>query len=163
MTDLLCEIRFADDPTNASPGRLQGVLVAYGQQARYRRELFTDNALAWAANGLIINEQHNRQAPIVRAFPYVENRELLIDVVLPNSQRGRDAALGVKDGLYTGLSVGFVRATVKDRYINGVREIRYAMLDHGALVDHAEYAGSTVEIRQSEGGVQLPSARTLWL
>ena len=163
LDNLLVEVRFVADDSRQSPGRLTGTLVKYGERARHLAERFADGALAWAENGLIINQQHNREMIITRVFPYVENRELRIDAALPNTQAGRDAATNVREGILTGLSVGFIRASVKDSIVDGIREIRYAMLDHGALVDDAEYGGSTVEVRHSEGGVALPRAATLWL
>ena len=56
-----CEIRFADDPSRQSPGRLTGTLVTYGERARnlaggYRRW----RAMYWDDGGIIINEQHQR-------------------------------------------------------------------------------------------------------
>ena len=161
MDNLLIEVRFVADDTRQSPGRLAGTLVRYGEQARHLAERFADGALHWPESGLVINQQHERSQIITRAFPYVENRELLIDAALPNTQAGRDAATNVKEGILTGLSVGFIRASVKDSIVNGIREIRYAMLDHAALVDDAEYGGSTVEIRHA-GRAARPSRFTLW-
>ena len=163
MDNLLVEIRYVEDESRQSPGRLTGTLLTYGERARDRPERILDNALRWDETGIVIYEQHERTAPIVRALPFLENRELRIDVALPNSTRGRDAAENVRTGLLTGLSVEMLKRSIVASYVGGVREIRSAMLAGAGLVDLAAYKNSTVEIRHSEGGVALPSAATLWL
>ena len=44
-----------------------------------------------------LNEQHNRQAPIMRFTPELDGKELRIDAALPDTQRGRDAATMIKE------------------------------------------------------------------
>ena len=100
---------------------------------------------------------------ITRAVPYLEGNEVRIDTPLPNTTIGRDTAVNVREGILTGLSVEFERRSVVERMVGGIREIRSATLAGAGLVDLASYAGSVVEIRQSEGGVMLPSAANLWL
>ena len=163
MDNLLVEVRFVEDATRQSPGRLTGTLLTYGEMARDRAEKILDNALRWDETGIVIYEQHERTAPIVRAVPFLENRELRIDVALPNSTRGRDAAENVRTGLLTGLSVEMLKTSIVAAYVGGVREIRSALLAGAGLVDLAAYRNSTVEIRHSDGGVALPTAATLWL
>ena len=62
MDNLLIEVRYVEDDTRQSPGRLQGVLLTYGEQSRDRPELFRAGALAWDDGGIAINEQHNTLA-----------------------------------------------------------------------------------------------------
>ena len=95
----------------------------------------------------MINEQHNRAAPIMRIIPYLDGGALNIDGPLPNTQRGRDAATMVSDGTLTGLSVEMRRGSVKARMVNGVRHITSAELVAAGLVDTSAYEGSTVEVR----------------
>ena len=158
---LLCEIRFQDDGRD-SPGRLTGTLITMEQPARDRPEVFTRGALTWPNGGIVINEMHNRQAPIVRAVPFLDGDALKIDVALPDTTRGRDIATAMRQEhpLYTGLSVEF-KALAEGRRGN-LREIRRAYCPSAGLVDRGAYAGSTVEIR-SESGLILPSAVTMWL
>ena len=84
--------------------------MVYGATARSRQERFADGALTWPADGIVLNEQHNRQAPILRFVPVLEGREVRIEEALPDTQRGRDAATGMRSTppLYKGLSVEFV-------------------------------------------------------
>ena len=162
MDQLLCEIRFADDGRD-SPGRLMGTLVTYEERARDRPELFTRGALEWLADGIVINEMHNRQAPIVRAIPFLDGDALRIDVALPDNTRGRDVATAMRQELplYGGLSIEF--KALREGRRGGLREIRRAMLGAAGLVDRGAYAGSTVEIRASGLLAPKPSEATLWL
>ena len=150
---LLIEIRYAEDPDRQSPGRIVGTLVTYGARAADRPERFLQDALTWADDGILINEQHNRSAPIVRAIPFVQDNAVKIDAPLPNTQRGRDAATNIKERVLTGLSVEFAGAVAST--VNGERHIRSARLTGGGLVDMASYSGSGVEIRHAEGPSNL--------
>ena len=78
MSDkLVFEIRQADDPSRDSPGRLVGTLLVYEERARDRPEVFSRGALTWPKEGIVINEQHNRQAPIApgNSLPRAGRRE----------------------------------------------------------------------------------------
>ena len=161
MDDLIvCEIRFAEDETRESPGRLTGTLLTYEQAAGDRPEIFTRGALTWPDGGIVVNEQHNRAAPIVRASPFMVGDALTIDVPLPNTARGRDAATNVREGVLTGLSVEF--RTQREGRRGHLREIRQAVLVRAGLVDKPSYSDSTVEVR-SDAGIILPRLETLWL
>ena len=157
---LLVEVRFVADETRQSPGRLTGTLLTYGERARDRAEVWLPGSASWPDNGFVINQQHNRQSPIVRAIPFVDGNEIKIDAKLPNNTAGRDAAENVREGILTGLSVEFRQPVA--RMVQGVREIRQAFIEAAGLVDLASFPGSGVEIRHS-GGVLLQGALTLWL
>ena len=75
---------------------LSGILMVYGTKAKDREELFEMNALHWDTSGIVIREQHNRQAPILRAIPYLEGRVLRINAPLVEHTRGRDIAEAMK-------------------------------------------------------------------
>ena len=160
MDQLICEVRYAEDDTRASPGRLTGTLMTYEREANDRPEIFTRGALVWPDGGIVIDEQHNRQSPIVRAIPRLDGDALTIDVPLPNTARGRDAATNVREGVLTGLSVAF--RAIKEGRRGRLREIRQAVLVRAGLVDNPSYLDSVVEIR-SAGGLVLPRRETLWL
>ena len=137
--------------------------MTYGETARDRAERFIAGALRWGAEGIPINQQHVRANIITRAVPFLEGNAVKIDVALPNTTIGRDTAVNVQEGILTGLSVEFERRGVVERMVGGIREIRSATLAGAGLVDLSSYAGSVVEIRESHGGVALPSPATLWL
>ena len=143
--ELRCAIELRADDSRQSPGRIVGTLITYGQRASDRPEVFADGALRWDDGGVILNEQHNRQAPIMRFLPVVDGAELRIDAPLPDTQRGRDAATMVRNGTFTGLSVEF--RALEEGKRDGVREVREARLLGAALVDDASYKGS-LEVRQ---------------
>ena len=148
------EIRLADDPDRTGPGLLEGVLMAYETRASDRAEVFEKGALYWPDDGVVLREQHNRSAPIVRFVPEVEDLQVRVSIPLPDSQRGRDAALGVKNGTYRGLSVEF-RAE-RDLQLDGVRRIKKAQLLGAGLVDDPSYLACSVEVRGAR-------RRRLWL
>ena len=152
LQNLLIECRFTADETRESPGRLVGTLLTYGETSRDRPERFLRDSLLWDDGGIILNEQHNRQASIMRITPFLDGDTLRVDQPLPNTTRGRDAATNIRDGLYTGLSVEFAKRGVLASYRDGVREIRSAKLVGCGLVDLASYSGSTVEVRNSGDG-----------
>lgn len=152
LENLLIECRFVADETRESPGRLTGVLLTYGETSRDRPERFLRDSLHWLDSGIVVNEQHVRANAIMRVTPFLDGDTLRIDQPLPNTQRGRDAATNIRDGLYTGLSVEFAKRGVVASYVGGVREIRSAQLVGAGLVDLASYPGSTVEVRESGDG-----------
>ena len=159
MDKLLFEIRQADDETRDTPGRLVGTLLTYEERARDRREVFARGALTWPADGILINEQHNRQSPVLRALPFLDGDEVKIDAPVPNTTRGRDAVTNIRAGVWTGLSVEF-HSRAEGRRGN-LREIRSALLGGAALVDLSSYGGSKVEVR-AKTDVQRRIAE-LWL
>ena len=152
LANLLIECRYVADETRESPGRIVGTLLTYGETSRDRPERFLRDSLLWDDAGVVLNEQHVRSQSIMRIHPFLDGDLLRVDEPLPNTQRGRDAATNIRDGLYTGLSVEFQKRGVLASYRDGVREIRSAKLVGAGLVDLASYSGSTVEIRNSGDG-----------
>ena len=147
MADLiLAEIEIRQDEERRGPGRLTGTLVTYGERAADRPELFELGALEWPEAGILINEQHNRQANILRVVPYLDGDAVRIDGLVPDTQRGRDAVTNIREGVYGGLSVEF--RALRDSVAGGLRRIQRAMLTGAALVDMGSYRGSTVEVRE---------------
>lgn len=145
MTEFRCKIELRADESRQSPGRVVGTLITYEQRASDRAEVFADGALSWDEGGIILNEQHARNQPIMRFVPTVEGREVRIDAALPDTTRGRDAATMIRNGTMTGLSVEF-RSREEGRRA-GMREIRRAVLLGAALVDDASYKGC-LEVRE---------------
>ena len=156
MDEIRCTIEIRQDDSRASPGRIVGTLMDYETRAQDRPERFLAGSLVWPEGGVILNEQHNRQAPIMRFMPQQAEGRVLIDAALPDTQRGRDAAIMVKDGTLTGLSVEFQAG--RERHRAGVREIEQAQLVAAAVVDSPSYPASRVEVRGHRAG-----RRRLWL
>ena len=152
------EIRAAE--ARVGPGRLFGVLMEYGKRARDRAELFEAGSLTWPEDGVIVNRQHTRAAPILRVVPIVDGDKVRIDAPLPDTSAGRDAAAEIRSVLFRGLSVEF-KATAQT-IVGGVRRITEAVLSGAAIVDSPSYAAASVEVR-AKGGGNRPTGETLWL
>ena len=150
MREIRCLVELRADDSRESPGRIVGTLLQYDERAGDRPELFRAGALSWPDGGIVLNEQHNRAAPILRFVPKVEGSEVLIDAPLPDTSRGRDAAVMIRNGTLRGLSVEF--AATEEGMTGGVREIRRARLLAAGLVDDPSYAGSSVEVRKERSG-----------
>ena len=143
------EVRFAEDESRQTPGRLTGTLMRYGVRASDRPEMFEQDALSWPDDGVVVYEQHNPHAPILRAIPFVEGREVKIDQPFPNSTRGRDAAESMRAGVLRGLSVEF--RAVKQSYHSGLRSISKAILGGAGLVVKPAYSDAKAEVRSETG------------
>ena len=90
MTDeIRCSIEIREDESMASPGRLTGVLLTYGERAGDRAETFEAGALEWPADGVVVRRQHDRAAPIMRVVPEVRGSTVVIDAPLPDTTAGR--------------------------------------------------------------------------
>ena len=153
--ELRCAIELRADDARQSPGRIVGTLLTYGQRASDRPEVFTDGALRWEERGIILNEQHNRQAPIMRFVPVVDGGEVRNNAALPDTMRGRDMATMIRNCTMTGLSIEF--DAVDERQRGGVREVRSARLIGAAVVDSASYKGGLeVRNRSKTRGRRLP-------
>ena len=145
MDTLLCEVRFTEDETKATPGRLVGTLLTYEKRASDRRELFRRGAIHWPETGLVVNDMHDRRSPLLRAIPFLDGDALKIDAPFPDTQRARDAATNLREGILTGLSVEFYAE--KETRRAGIREILRAYVPRAGLVDTPSYADSLAEVR----------------
>ena len=148
MNEIRCAIEVREDDSRQSAGILTGVLMPYGEVARDRAEMFDSGALHWPDGGVLLREQHNRQAPILRFTPVLDGDTLRIDEPIPNTQRGRDAVTLINTGVFTGLSVEFVPH--REEFRQGLRVISDALLTGAGLVDGGSYAGATVSVRERE-------------
>ena len=141
-----CEVRYTADETRQTAGRLTGVLMPYETRASDRPEIFATGSLRWPSEGILIREQHRRDSPILRAVPFVRDGAVHIDATIPDTQRGRDAATNIREGVYTGLSIEF---HARDEGRRGdLREVRLADLVGAGLVDDPSYGAATVQVRQ---------------
>ena len=121
MNEIRCPIELRADDSGQSPGRLFGTLLTYGERASDRPEVFETNSLSWAEDGIVINRQHARNWPVLRAVPEVRGLMVVVDVPIPNTTAGRDAAQEIRDGLFKGLSVEF--KAVRQSFEGGLRRI----------------------------------------
>ena len=143
--EILMEVRFEADPERLGPGLLVGTLMVYEQRAQDRAEMFMPGSLYFPQTGIVIDEMHVRQNPIMRVQPVLTGKTLSVSGRLPDTQRGRDAAVNIKEGVLTGLSVTF--HAEKEERRAGVRRILRAFCPRAGLVDSASYGESMVEVR----------------
>ena len=152
-SEIRCAIELREDSTRESPGRIQGVLIELGRVAGDRREVFTPGSIRWPANGIRLLAEH-RGRMVTRFEPLVEGSEIRIDHPLPDTTLGREVAAEVRAGRKGGLSVEFY-ATDEAR-VQGVREVRGALVDAAAVVESPAYQQARVEVRGRR-------RRRLWL
>ena len=98
--EIRCAIEFREDEDRASPGRITGTLMTYGEQHRQGGEVFEPGALKWDPEGVVLRRQHDRQSPIMRVIPEIRGDKVVIDAPLPDTQAGRDAAVEIRSGLF---------------------------------------------------------------
>ena len=153
--EIRCAVEFREDTDRTGPGRLVGTVLTYGQRAKDRAEVFEKNSLVWPSDGVVLNRQHARGAPIMRVIPEVRGDAIVIDQALPDTTAGRDAAQEIRSGLLTGLSVSF--QADRQSFTAGVRRISAAAMTGVGLVDSPSY-DSPVEVRQRGEG-----RRRIWL
>ena len=149
MDEIRCAVEIRQDETRQSPGRLVGRILRYGERASDRAELFEEGSLSWPADGVVLNRQHVRGAPIMRVIPELRAGELVIDQALPDTGAGRDAAAEIRSGLFRGLSVSF--EAERQAFSGGVRRIQAAAMTAVGLVDSPSY-DAPVEVRQRREG-----------
>ena len=142
--EIRCSIECREDETRRGPGRIVGRILTYGERATDRPELFERGALTWPADGVVLNRQHARGAPIMRVLPTQVGDELRIDQALPDTIAGRDAATEIRGGLMRGLSVSFQAG--RQAFVGGVRRISQASMTAVGLVDSPSY-DAPVEVR----------------
>ena len=108
MDNLLIEVRYAEDATRQSPGRLTGTLLTYGEQlpaiaGNYSRL----GRWKWDDGGIVINEQHVTAARNdhlrTRCHSWTATNVRIDAPHCRTPSIGRDAAVNVRDGLLTGL------------------------------------------------------------
>ena len=143
--EILMEVRYEQDPERQGPGLLTGTLMVYETRATDRPEMFMDGSLHFPPKGIVIDEQHNRAAPIMRVQPVLDGKTLTVSGKIPDTTRGRDAATNIREGVLTGISVTFHAEREERR--GGVRRILRAYCPRAGLVDSASYGDSMVEVR----------------
>ena len=153
MTEIRCRLELREDVSRQSPGRLSGVLIQTGRVASDRREVFTPGSVRWPANGVRLLAEH-RGRMVGRFQPVEDGSEIRIDYALPDSALGREVATEVRAGRKAGLSVEFF--ATEERSVQGVREVRGALVDAAAVVESPAYEQARAEIR-SKG------RRRVWL
>ena len=152
MTEIRCaiELRAAVD----SPGRIVGTIIETGRVASDRRELFVPGAVQWPGAGVRLLAEH-RGREVMRFVPKVAGAKIQIDTPLPDTAIGREVAAEIRAGRKRGLSVEFYAASEGD--VQGVREVRSALIEAVAVVESPAYAQAIAEVRNKR------ARRRVWL
>ena len=156
MSEFRCAIEVRED-AGGGPGRIVGTLLTYNEKASDRPEVFRQGSLSWPEDGIVLREQHDRAQPIARVVPELRGDKVIIDALLPDTGRARDAVTMIREGVFRGLSVEFAGA--KSSQVSGIRFIDSARLVGAGLVDDPSYSGSRVDVRSK--GKARP--RRVWL
>ncbi len=153
--ELHSAIEIHSDP--GGPGRLNGILMTYGEPvADSRGHVFLRDSLTWEDDGILLNLSHDRKQPLMRIQPTTDGDKVLLAATLPDTTRGRDAAVMIRNHTFRGLSVEV--AVHGDRMANGRREITAAHLAGAALVDTPAIRSATVEVHERQR-----ARRRVWL
>ena len=139
------EIRAAADGKTVS-----GVVMPYGTVSPSHRERFLSGSLRPAPRGLV-HAAHDRSRPIAGWPDSVELRNtpegFEATVTVDDTPEARAALDDLRAKKLTGFSVEFNRA--QSAIVNGVREIREAVLIGIGLVEISSYPGTGVQLRQA--------------
>ena len=151
LTEIRCaiELRAASD----SPGRIVGTIIETGRVASDRRELFVPGAVQWPGGGVRLLAEHRGRA-VMTFQPKIDGAKIQIDDKLPDTAIGREVAAEIRAGRKRGLSVEFYAA--EEGQVQGVREVRSALIEAVAVVESPAYVQAVAEVRRKRG-------RRVWL
>ena len=136
------------DESREGPGRIVGTILEVGRIAADRREVFTAGAPIFPSTGISLLRGHRGEA-ILTFDPIIEGSEIRIDARLPDTQLGRQVAAEVRSGERSALSVEFV--SLDEARVQGVRELRSALIQGAALVPLGSYTQARAEVRHRAG------------
>ena len=142
MLEIRCRVEVED--RGDGPGRIRGVILPLGRVAGDRREVFTPGSVSWPSNGVRLLAEH-RGRQVMRFTPIERRGNLEIDERLPDTDVGREVAADIRSGRRAGLSVEF--RALSDAVVQGVREIRAALVDGAAVVKAGAYDQALAEVR----------------
>ena len=132
----------------ASPGRIVGTILEIGRVASDRQEIFVPGAPIFPSQGVALLRGH-RGEPVLTFDPIVDGSEIRIDAPLPDTALGRQVATEVRSGARSALSVEFV--SLDEARVQGVRELRQALIRGAALVGRGSYNQARAEVRHRVG------------
>jgi HK97 family phage prohead protease len=121
--------------------QLSGIAVPYGEVSPSYNERFAPGSVTLDPNALLL-WQHDRTEPIGKITSGKESKEgFLFESFISDTTRGRDAATLAADGVLS-LSVGFIMRD--SAVVNGVTEVRDALVKEISVVSFAAYSGAVV-------------------
>ena len=149
MTDTFTiPIECRADESREGPGRIVGTILETGRVASDRQEVFTPGSPIFPSTGVELRRGHRGEA-VLTFDPIVEGSEIRIDARLPDTQLGRQVATEVRSGERSALSVEFI--PLDEARVQGVRELRQALIQAAALVPAGSYTQARAEVRERAG------------
>ena len=136
------------DESREGPGRIVGTILETGRVASDRQEVFVPGAAIFPSTGVELLRGHRGEA-VLTFDPIVDGSEIRIDARLPDTQLGRQVAAEVRSGERSALSVEFV--ALDEARVQGVRELRQALIKGAALVPEGSYTQARAEVRHRAG------------
>ena len=135
------------------PGRLTGTILEVGRIASDRREVFAPSAAIFPSTGIELFRGHRGES-VMHFQPVISGSEIRIDAPLPDSELGLLVAREVRSGARAALSVEFV--PLIEAKVQGVRELRSALIQATALVPLGAYNQARAEVRSRAGRRRRP-------
>ena len=141
-------IECREDESRESPGRIVGTILETGRVAADRQEVFVPGAPIFPSTGVPLLRGHRGEA-ILTFDPIVDGTTVRLDAPLPDTQLGRQVATEVRSGARSALSVEFI--ALDESRVQGVRELRSALIQGAALVPLGSYGQARAEVRERAG------------
>lgn len=135
--------------------QLSGIAVPYGQVTPAYNERFAPGSVHLDENALLL-WQHDQRDPVGKILAGRDRDNAFhFDAFISDTSRGRDAATLASDGVLS-LSVGFI---MRDSHIvDGVTEVRDALVKEISLVSFPAYAGATVTSVRDDTEPEVPDS-----
>lgn len=135
--------------------QLSGIAVPYGEVAPSYRERFAKGSVTLDPNALLM-WQHDRTEPIGKITSGADSdKGFTFEAFISDTMRGRDAATLAADGVLR-LSVGFImRDSVQ---VDGITEVRDALVKEISLVSFPAYEGATVTQVRDNTESEIPTS-----
>lgn len=149
-------------------GFVAGTVLPYNDEAVIAggqlRERFLPGSVIF--DDVLLTPMHNRgmNLPLARTggggLELIDTPDSLeMRAQIPDTASGRDTQLLIQRGVIRGLSAEFI--PLKERIVNGVREISKARLYNIAFVPRPAYRGST--LHRDDESAQADSAWKAWM
>lgn len=140
---------------DTSTRQLSGIAVPYGEVSPYN-ERFAPGSVTIDENALLL-WQHDQHEPIGKITAGEERADAFhFDAFISDTVRGRDAATLAADGVLS-LSVGFIMRD--SAVVDGITEVRDALVKEISLVSFPAYAGATVtDVRDEPTEPETPDS-----
>ena len=136
--------------------QLSGIAVPYGEVSPSYNERFAPGSVTLDPNALLL-WQHDRTEPVGKITSGTERADgFHFESFISDTARGRDSATLAADGVLS-LSVGFVMRD--SAVVDGVTEVRDALVKEISLVSFAAYPGAIVtDVRDEQTEPDLPAS-----